>query len=126
MRFFLTRYIGDKKNVYIALRNVSGIGKTYSKILCSKIGISDKVIVKNLTNEMLKQLTKCTNMDGLFNKELINSIATQIKKKKKIRSHQGIRHMQGLPVNGQNTKNNSNTAKRLLKDKIYGNSKRVY
>lgn len=83
MRFFLTRYIGDKKNVYIALRNVSGIGKTYSKILCSKIGISDKVIVKNLTNEMLKQLTKCTNMDGLFNKELINSIATQIKKKKK-------------------------------------------
>jgi small subunit ribosomal protein S13 len=120
MRFFLTKYIGDKKKVYVALRNVSGIGKTYSKILCTKNGISDKVIVKELTNEMLKQLTKCTNMDGFVNKELINSIATQIKKKKKIRTHQGIRHIQGLPVNGQNTKNNSKTAKRLLKDKTNG------
>lgn len=72
-------------------------------------------LVKDVSSDLLKKLTKYVNGEALVNKELKNSINSDIKVQVKIKSYKGIRHLQGLPVNGQNTKNNSKTAKYLLR-----------
>ena len=43
--------------------------------------------------------------------ELRSSVGRNIKRLVDIGAYKGIRHKKGLPVNGQNTKNNSRTRK---------------
>jgi small subunit ribosomal protein S13 len=116
---FLNRNLKDKKKVYVALRKIFGIGKTYSKILCNRVGISSNALVSDLNISVIKQLTKYINSECFIARELKASVFTDIQTKIKIQSYKGLRHKQGLPVNGQNTKNNSKTAKYLLRQVQY-------
>ena len=66
-------------------------------------------------------LTKYINLECIIDRELKSIEIGDIKTKLIIKSYQGIRHLQGLPVNGQNTKNNSKTAKSLLRKNLNDN-----
>lgn len=121
MVFILNKHLKERKKLFIALKKIYGIGATYSKYLCKQIGVSQKGYVKDLNYEMIKLLSKYVKIEVLIDKELKNLIYRDIKLKIKIKCYKGIRHLQGLPVNGQNTKNNSKTAKSLLRKNLNDN-----
>ncbi len=118
MVYLLNNKLLDNKKVYIALSKIYGIGIRYSKILCYKVGLNNNSKLIDLTDDIKKNLTKFINLECFIDRELKSIEVNDIKIKLVIKSYQGIRHLQGLPVNGQNTKNNSKTAKNLLRKNL--------
>jgi len=115
MVIIFNKVLNDNKKVYLALRQIYGVGAVYSKNLCSRIGISEFANIEELPADAVKTMVKYINAESTVEKELQASIRRDIKKKIKLKTYQGRRHLHGLPVHGQNTKNNSKTAKKLLK-----------
>lgn len=116
MIVILNNRLKDTEKLYIALSKIYGIGYGYSKNLCSRIGVSAVVDVQSVSVDLIKSLIKYINAECIIDRELKANKLIDIKNKIKIKSYQGRRHLAGLPVHGQNTKNNSKTAKKLLKE----------
>ena len=88
--------IPNDKRVVISLTYVYGIGLTTSKKILAAAGVSEDIRVKDLTNDQ---------------EDAIREVNLNIKRLMEIGSYRGIRHRRGLPVRGQNTKNNARTRK---------------
>ena len=120
MVYLLNNKLLENKKIYIALSKIYGIGIKYSKALCYRVGLSANSKLIDLSDDIKKNLTKYINLECNIDRELKSIEINDIKTKLVIKSYQGIRHLQGLPVNGQNTKNNSKTAKNLLRKSLNG------
>jgi small subunit ribosomal protein S13 len=98
------------KRVEIGLTYIFGIGKSTSQNILDKTGINYDTRVKDLTEEEVSKLRN--EIDKLeVEGDLRREITMNIKRLKEINCYRGIRHKRGLPVRGQNTKNNSRTRK---------------
>ena len=102
--------IPNDKRVVISLTYIYGIGPTTAKNILAKLGISEDIRVKNLSEE---QLTAIRNEINAIKVEgdLRREISMNIKRLQEIGCYRGIRHRRGLPVRGQGTKNNARTCK---------------
>jgi small subunit ribosomal protein S13 len=102
--------IPNDKRVVISLTYIYGIGPTTAKNILAKLGISEDIRVKNLSEE---QLTAIRNEINAIKVEgdLRREISMNIKRLQEIGCYRGIRHRRGLPVRGQGTKNNARTRK---------------
>ena len=80
--------IPREKRVVISLTYIYGIGITTSKQILAAANVSEDTRVRDLSNDELN-----------------------IKRLMEIGSYRGVRHRRGLPVRGQNTKNNARTRK---------------
>ncbi|WLD93553.1 30S ribosomal protein S13 [Alkalihalobacillus sp. AL-G] len=98
------------KRVVISLTYVFGIGKSTAQQVLAEAGVSEETRVRDLTEE---ELTKIREIVDRFKVEgdLRREVSLNIKRLIEIGSYRGIRHRRGLPVRGQNTKNNSRTRK---------------
>jgi small subunit ribosomal protein S13 len=96
-------------------------GINYSKTLCYRVGLNNNSKIIDISDDIKKNLTKYINLECIIDRELKSLEVSDIKTKLIIKSYQGVRHLQGLPVNGQNTKNNSKTAKSLLRKNLNDN-----
>ena len=102
--------IPREKRVVISLTSVYGIGlKTAQKIL-KEAGVSEDVRVKDLTGEQLDKIREIVD-NYKTEGDLRREVSLNIKRLMEIGCYRGIRHRRGLPVRGQNTKNNSRTRK---------------
>lgn len=115
MVIILNNKLLNKKKVYIALTKIYGINYNYSINLSKRLGITNFATVSNLSLDLIKKISKIINKESIIDKELKANFYMNIQNKIKLKIYQGRRHLQGLPVNGQNTKNNSKTAKKLLR-----------
>lgn len=98
------------KRVEIGLTYIFGVGKSTSQQILDKAGINYDTRVKDLTEGEVSKLR--TEIDKLeVEGDLRREITMNIKRLKEINCYRGIRHKRGLPVRGQNTKNNSRTRK---------------
>lgn len=98
------------KRVVISLTYVLGIGKNTSKKVLSVAGINEDTRVKDLTDDELVRIR--TEVEKYTTEgDLRREVSFNIKRLMEIASYRGIRHRKGLPVNGQNTKNNARTRK---------------
>ncbi len=98
------------KRVEIGLTYIFGIGKSTSQKVLDKTGINYDTRVKDLTEEEVSKLrAEIENLE--VEGDLRREITMNIKRLKEINCYRGIRHKRGLPVRGQNTKNNSRTRK---------------
>lgn len=98
------------KRVEIGLTYIFGIGRSTSQNVLDKAGINYDTRVKDLTEEEVSKLR--TEIEKLeVEGDLRREITMNIKRLKEINCYRGIRHKRGLPVRGQNTKNNSRTRK---------------
>jgi small subunit ribosomal protein S13 len=98
------------KRVEIGLTYIFGIGKSTSQNILDKTSINYDTRVKDLTEEEVSKLRN--EIDKLeVEGDLRREITMNIKRLKEINCYRGIRHKRGLPVRGQNTKNNSRTRK---------------
>jgi small subunit ribosomal protein S13 len=67
--------------------------------------------VKDLTDEEINVLRHAIEKSHKVEGDLRTEIAMNIKRLMDIGCYRGIRHRRGLPVRGQNTKNNARTRK---------------
>ncbi|MDP3388027.1 MAG: 30S ribosomal protein S13 [Eubacteriales bacterium] len=98
------------KRAEIGLTYIFGIGKPTSQKILTNAGISFDTRIKDLTEEEVSKLR--AEIDKIpVEGDLRRDVAMNIKRLKEINCYRGLRHKRGLPVRGQNTKNNSRTRK---------------
>lgn len=98
------------KRVVISLTYVFGIGRTTAQQVLKEAGVSEDTRVRDLTEEELGKIRDVIDklkVEG----DLRREVSLNIKRLIEIGSYRGIRHRRGLPVRGQNSKNNARTRK---------------
>lgn len=109
--------MGQKNNngikAYVEVKKIFGIGDSSALYYCGKVGLNKSSSVDKLTRDLWKQILKYISSDRIVDDELRSAVQVNIKKHIKFRSLKGLCFLQGLPVRGQNTKNNSRTARKL-------------
>ena len=102
--------IPNEKRVVISLQYVYGIGETTAKNILKNADVSEDIRVKNLTEEQLGRIRSEVakyKVEG----DLRREVSLNIKRLMEIGCYRGMRHRKGLPVRGQNTRNNARTRK---------------
>ena len=100
-----------EKKVEIALTYIYGIGRTTSREILGKTGVSSDLRVRDLTDADVNKLRQAIEKDYRVEGALRTEIAMNIKRLMDIGSYRGIRHRRGLPVRGQRTHTNARTKK---------------
>ena len=91
---------------------IYGIGRVSSNRLLAAAEVNPDTRVKDLTDDEVKRITAAIEADHLLVEgDLRRETAMNIKRLQEIGCYRGIRHRKGLPVRGQNTKNNARTRK---------------
>ena len=99
------------KRIEIGLTYIYGIGRSSSTKILEAAGVDPDTRVKDLTDEEVRKLSAVIEESYEVEGELRRDIALNIKRLQEIGCYRGIRHRKGLPVRGQNTKNNARTRK---------------
>lgn len=98
------------KRIVISLTYIYGIGSTTAKKVLADANVSEETRVRDLTNDELDRIR--IEVDKLkVEGDMRREVNLNIKRLMEIGSYRGIRHRRGLPVRGQNTKNNARTRK---------------
>lgn len=98
------------KRIVVALQYIYGIGNTTAKNILKAADVSEDIRTKDLTEEQearIRSEVAKIKVEG----DLRREVALNIKRLMEIGCYRGIRHRKGLPVRGQNTRNNSRTRK---------------
>lgn len=104
------------KSVIFALQTVFGIGKNTSLLICKKIGFSNNIKIKDLSEDQYKELVDIVNsLDLNLASDLKKFNSIQLKKLVNIKSYKGLRKLKGLPVRGQRTHTNAKTSRNIKK-----------
>ena len=99
-----------EKRAEIGLTYIYGIGKSSAKEILEKAGINPDTKMKDLTEGELGRIREILD-DYTIEGDLRREVSMNIRNLREINCYRGIRHKRGLPVRGQNTKNNARTRK---------------
>ena len=99
------------KRVEIGLTYIYGIGRTTASKILAQAGVDPSTRVRDLTDDEVNKIKDVMDANCIVEGDLRREIAMNIKRLQEIGCYRGIRHRKGLPVRGQNTKNNSRTRK---------------
>lgn len=99
------------KRVEIGLTYIYGIGLKSSQKILAQTGVNPDTRVKDLTDAEVNSLREVIDNEYTVEGDLRRQVALDIKRLMEIGCYRGIRHRKGLPVRGQNTKNNARTRK---------------
>ena len=100
-----------EKRVEIGLTYIYGIGLTTSQKMLAEVGINPDTRVKDLTEDQESALREVIDKHFTIEGDLRREVALNIKRLTEIGCYRGVRHRKGLPVRGQNTKQNARTRK---------------
>jgi small subunit ribosomal protein S13 len=100
-----------EKRVEIGLTYIYGIGLKTSQKLLKENNINPDTRVKDLTEDEVNKLREAISNNYTVEGELKTQVSLDIKRLMEIGCYRGVRHRKGLPVRGQNTKNNARTRK---------------
>lgn len=100
-----------EKRVEIGLTYIYGIGRTSSNKILAKAAVNPDTRVKDLTDDEVNKIREIIEGEYMVEGDLRRETAMNIKRLQEIGCYRGIRHRKGLPVRGQNTKNNARTRK---------------
>ena len=99
------------KRIEIGLTYIYGIGRTTSNKVLAEAGVNPDTRVRDLTDEEVGKIKDVMDRTCTVEGDLRREVAMNIKRLQEIGCYRGIRHRKGLPVRGQNTKNNARTRK---------------
>ena len=99
------------KRVEIGLTYVYGIGRPTATVILAKANVNPDTRCRDLTDDEVKRISDVIDADYIVEGDLKREVALNIKRLQEIGCFRGIRHRRGLPVRGQNTKNNARTRK---------------
>lgn len=100
-----------EKRLEIGLTYIYGIGRVISNRICEATELSPDLRVKDLTEEQVAKLRNYIEHNVTVEGDLRKKVSMDIKKLNEIGCYRGVRHRKGLPVRGQNTRNNARTRK---------------
>ena len=99
------------KRVEIGLTYIYGIGRSSSNRILKEADVNPDTRCRDLTDEEVKRISVVIDQTQTVEGDLRREVALNIKRLQEIGCYRGIRHRKGLPVRGQNTKNNARTRK---------------
>jgi len=99
------------KKIYISLTYIYGIGKSKSENILTAVKINLDKKTDELTEEEVLAIRNVISDNYSVEGELRSVVGRNIKRLIDVGTYRGLRHKRGLPVNGQNTKNNARTRK---------------
>jgi len=100
-----------EKRVEIGLTYIYGIGRTSANRILTEANVNPDIRCKDLTDDEVSRIRDVIDSTQMVEGDLRREIAMNIKRLQEIGCYRGIRHRKGLPVRGQNTKNNARTRK---------------
>lgn len=125
----LGAHLPDERPICLALQRVFGIGPALSQQICSKLQLHSSLLVKDLSEVQVNAISSHLSGMKIQNEKKRETYANIIRLRD-IGSYRGRRHAMGyyfnlisrfltlilsLPVNGQNTRSNAMTARKLNK-----------
>ena len=100
-----------EKRVEIALTYIYGIGTKIADDIIKGTGVNPDTRVKDLTEEDIGKIRDYIDHNLKVEGDLRREVSMNIKRLMEIGCYRGLRHRRGLPVRGQNTKQNARTRK---------------
>ena len=100
-----------EKRVEIALTYIYGIGRNVADEIIKATGVNPDTRVKDLTEADVGKLRDYIDHNLKVEGDLRREVSMNIKRLMDIGCYRGLRHRRGLPVRGQNTKQNARTRK---------------
>ena len=105
-----------EKRVEIGLTYIYGIGLTTSQKMLAEVGVNPDtrvkdLSVKDLSETEISKLREYIEHNLKVEGDLRREVSLNIKRLIEIGCYRGVRHRHGLPVRGQNTKQNARTRK---------------
>ena len=101
-----------EKRIEIGLTYIYGIGRVSANKILAEAGVSPDTRVRDVTDEEVKKISEAIEkLNIMVEGDLRRETALNIKRLQENGCYRGIRHRKGLPVRGQNTKNNARTRK---------------
>nr|YP_009647119.1 ribosomal protein S13 [Chloroparvula japonica]QBX98786.1 ribosomal protein S13 [Chloroparvula japonica] len=111
MAYLLNTYLPGHLNVLQALQRVHGIGRSSGLSLCAMCGISPNTRVSKLRPAQLEVLGDWIEDLYVTQAKLKRSVRSNVERLVKAGTYRGFRHTLGLPVRGQQTQTNAQTAR---------------
>lgn len=99
------------KRIEIGLTYIYGVGPKIANDIIAATGINPDTRVKDLTEDEVSKIRDYIEKNVVVEGDLRRNTAFDIKRLIEIGSYRGSRHRKGLPVRGQNSKNNARTRK---------------
>lgn len=103
--------IPNEKRIEIALTYIYGIGLSSAQKILEATNIDKNIRAKDLKDTEIRRLYEYIEKNIPTEGQVKQKNFLAIKRLKDIRNYRGIRHKQGLPVRGQNTRKNAKTRK---------------
>ena len=100
-----------EKRLEYGLTYIYGIGVKTANEICKAADVDANIRVKDLTDDQVARLRNYIEHNVLVEGELRKKVSMDIEKLSEIGCYRGVRHRKGLPVRGQNTRNNARTRK---------------
>lgn len=99
------------KRVEIGLTYIYGIGRPLANKILAETNVDSTIRVKDLSEDDVQKLREYIDKNIVTEGDLHRDVALNIKRLMEIGCYRGVRHRKGLPVRGQNTKQNARTRK---------------
>jgi small subunit ribosomal protein S13 len=99
------------KRTDIALTYIYGIGRARAQEICQNTGVDGAIKIQDLSEQQVREIRDEINNNFKVEGPLRTEVQMNIKRLMDIGCYRGLRHRRGLPVRGQNTKNNARTRK---------------
>ena len=103
--------IPNNKRGEVALTYIFGIGRSSARKILDNAGVDPNLKVQDWTDDQSSAIRTFINDTMKIEGELRSEVQLNIKRLMDIGCYRGIRHLIGLPVRGQSTKNNARTRK---------------
>lgn len=101
----------QNKRGEVALTYIYGIGRSSANTILEKADVDRNIKVKDWTDDQAARIRDIISTEYKVEGDLRSETQLNIKRLMDIGCYRGIRHRAGLPVRGQQTKNNARTHK---------------
>ena len=99
------------KRIEVALTYIYGIGRSTSKDILEKAGVSTETRSDDLNENEIAKIREIIEHSHKVEGDLRREVTSNIKRLMDLGCYRGLRHRRGLPVRGQKTKTNARTRK---------------
>ncbi len=110
--YFFGVSLSKKKQVFLELSKIYGIGRSRSNFVCNQLGFGKDIRLNALSRSHAYSLKDFLNFVYTLDVERMRNIQEAIETLKGVGCYRGMRHGLRLPVRGQRTGSNARTVKK--------------
>jgi len=103
--------IPRRKQLWVSLTYLFGIGRTKAKEICEAAGLPETKKAEDLTDQDVRKIREIIDAHYKVEGDLKREVSMNIKRLMDLGCYRGLRHRRGLPVRGQRTHTNARTRK---------------